>query len=124
MATIPLITPDESGVTAAAMTATATGGDAFSCPNDTGDYVFLFRNDHSAGIDVSMVSQLTNKVVQGVGKVSKANQTKTVAANGGICAFKLSRNEISAYLDNSGLVNFSYASWNAALKVVGMKVPA
>lgn len=122
MADIALVTPDESGVTAAAMTATNSGGDAFTCPNDESQYVIMFRNDHSSSIDVSMVSELTDQVVAGYGKVSKANQTKTVAANGGICLFRVSKKEISAYLD-TGKINFTYTSHNAALKVVGIKVP-
>lgn len=123
MADIALVTPDESGVLASAMTATNSGGDAFLCPNDESQYVFTFRNDHSATIDISMVSQLTNKVVPGYGKVSKANQTKTIAANGGLCMFLVSKKEISSYRDNAGKINFTYASHNVALKVVGIKVP-
>lgn len=123
MADIALVTPDESGVLASAMTATNSGGDAFVCPNDESQYAIVFRNDHVSAIDVSMVSQLSNKVVPGYGKVSKANQTRTVAANGGICIFLVSKKEISSYRDNAGKINFSYTSHNVALKVVGIKVP-
>lgn len=120
MGDIAAITSDEDGVTGAGFAATATGGDAVVCANDGNKRLFIFRNDHSAAIDVTMVSQFGTKAIQGVGKVTKASKTKTVPANGGYAVFELGPNEIGGYLDNASKVQFTYANWNALLKLLAI----
>lgn len=121
MADIAALTADEDGTTAASMAGTATGGDAVPVLQDGNKKLFIFRNDHTAAIDVVLKSQLTNKVIQGFGKLSKADRTKTVPANGGICIFELGA-ELGAYVDGAGKVQFTYTNWNAALKLLAINV--
>lgn len=123
MAAIPVQTSDEAGLLiSGGMTATAAGGDTVACANDGSDYVFVFRNDHSAGVDVVMTGQASGVSVPGYGKMSKANVTKTVAANGGLCIFTIPAKDLGPWLDSSGRVAFTYASHNVALKMLPIKV--
>jgi hypothetical protein len=123
MADITALLPDESGLLAAAgSTATAAGGDAVPVLNDGSAYLIAFRNGHTVAIPVTLVGQAGTQVIPGFGKMTKPNQSITVAANGGWGFFKLDKDELSAYMDANGKLQFTYTSHNVALLMVPIKI--
>jgi hypothetical protein len=92
--------------------ATVAGGDAIILGNAR--TLVVFRNGHASAITITMppVTATSPQVGSGLAPVPTRSR---VAAAGETAVFDLKPNEMGAYLDGTGRVNFTYTGHNPLL---------
>lgn len=119
MALLTKTIPVQAGA-AAAFVASTPGGDTVAWGG--GDILLEFRNGHASSITINVAPVATSARVANVGEVTPLPTRSLALAAGADGIFRFKRDEISAYLNASGILSITYTSGNAALVVRAVEV--
>jgi hypothetical protein len=115
--------PTNSAPTMASDATNPTDGNRWLISDTSKDHIFIFTNGHASPITIACAGVAKTVTFPPYGNVSMTAATISAAvANGAVGVFKLTADQLQAYMDSSSYVTFTYTSGNAALVVAALSI--
>jgi hypothetical protein len=115
--------PTNSAPTMASDATNPTDGNRWLISDTSKDHVFIFTNGHASPITIACAGVAKTISVAGYGTMTAtAASISAAVANGAVGVFRLTPEQLQAYMDSSSYVTFTYTSGNAALVVAALSI--